>query len=66
MIKNNLNENFNFIHPDVHDVGLLAFTKIAEFGTPRTLLFKSWNTNRNKLILREDYRDFRYCRGFML
>ncbi len=50
-IKNNLNENsLILIHPDVHDVGLLAFTKIAEFGTPRTLLFKSWNTNRNKLI----------------
>ena len=50
-IKNNLNENsLILIHPDVHDVGLLAFTKIAEFGTPRTLLFKSWNTNRNRLI----------------
>jgi hypothetical protein len=46
------------IHPDVHDIGLLPFTKIAEFGTPRTMLFKSWNTNRDRNIFERGIKQF--------
>ena len=59
-IKNNLNENsLILVHPDVHDIGLLAFTKIAEFGSPRTLLFKSWNSSRNKITFERGL--MRFC-----
>ena len=58
-VRENTKKEAKFIiHPKVNDIGILAFTHRAEFGSPRTLLFKSWNTNLNKSIYDEGIKRF--------